>query len=223
MVDPQHCWSIPVLLSLLVGCSSSSTSQPESTPVPPAALVVKQVDQSQLPSLGDYFPPLDEGRVKLAPPADWSWGSRRQGYLVRMHLDKTRSVRLPRIWVTVEGAGEGAAEQLTPDNLVTHASFVQARLDRDGIKLLERVQPMVIGSVPCVRYVRVTRFRVRDAASESITAERQILETIQKGRQYTIDLQVHRGSLLTHRNKAYAVLAGMQFSKSMTDELEVGE
>jgi len=213
----SHCWSFSILLFILAGCSSSSPGPKTTTPAADTAPGIKRVDASQLPSLGDYFPPLDEGRLKLASPVGWSWASRREGYLARIFLDKTRRVRLPRIWVTVEDPGNGATDQLTEENLVAHARFVQSRLKGDGIKLVEQVQPLVIGTIPCVRYVRATRFRVREEKSQSLTAERQILETIQAGRRYTIDLQVHPGTVLRHRNEAYSMLAGMEFI-APTDE-----
>jgi len=210
------CWSISLLIFVLAGCSSSPTSPEAPLPSPGAGLVIKRVDASQLPELGNYFPALDEDRLMLAPPIEWNWASRREGYLARMHLDKTRRVRLPRIWVTVEDPPSGATDQLTEENLVAHARFVQSRLERDGTKLVEPVQPMVIGTVPCVRYVRATRYRVREKTSQSLTAERQILETIQAGRRYTIDLHVHPGTILRHRDDAYAMLAGMEFLTPMT-------
>lgn len=205
-------WSIFTLLFILAGCSSSTTSPTSTTSTSDAVLQIKQVDSSQLPPLGDYFPPLDEGRLALAAPADWGWASRREGYLARIFLDKTRRVRLPRIWVTVEDPGSETPTQLSNENLVQYARTVQSRLDRDGIKLVEQVQPMVLGTVPCVRYVRATRFRVRDEKSQSLTAERQILETVQAGRRYLIDLHVHPGTILRHRNEAYAMMAGMEFT-----------
>ena len=213
----SHCWSFSILLFILAGCSSSSPGPATPTPAANTPPGIKRVDASQLPSLGDYFPPLDEGRLKLASPAGWSWASRREGYLARIFLEKPRRVRLPRIWVTVEDPANGATDQLTEQNLVAHARFVQSRLKGDGIKLVEQVQPLVIGTTPCVRYVRATRFRVREEKSQSLTAERQILETIQAGRRYTIDLQVHPGTVLRHRNEAYSMLAGMEFI-APTDE-----
>ncbi|MFP6753062.1 MAG: hypothetical protein VB855_15375 [Pirellulaceae bacterium] len=208
--------SITLLVFFLPGCSSSPTSPDIPPPSPGAALAIKRVDASQLPALGDYFPPLDEGRLMLAPPSQWSWASRREGYLARIFVDKTRRVRLPRIWVTVEDPRDEATGQLTEENLVAHARFVQSRLDADDIKLVEPVRPLVIGTVPCIRYVRATRFRVREERSQSLTAERQILETIQAGRRYTIDLHVHPGTILRHRDDAYAMLAGMEFITAMT-------
>ncbi len=209
--------SITLLVFFLPGCSSSTTS-PDIPPASPgAALQIKRVDTSQLPALGDYFPPLDEGRLMLASPSEWSWASRREGYLARIFMDKTRRTRLPRIWVTVEDPRGEATGQLTEENLVAHARFVQSCLDTDNIKLVEPVRPLIIGTVPCVRYVRATRFRVREEKSQSLTAERQILETIQAGRRYTIDLHVHPGTILRHRDDAYAMLAGMEFITAMTD------
>lgn len=209
--------SITLLVFFLPGCSSSTTS-PDIPPASPgAALQIKRVDTSQLPALGDYFPPLDEGRLMLASPSEWSWASRREGYLARIFMDKTRRTRLPRIWVTVEDPRGEATGQLTEENLVAHARFVQSCLDTDNIKLVEPVRPLIIGTVPCIRYVRATRFRVREEKSQSLTAERQILETIQAGRRYTIDLHVHPGTILRHRDDAYAMLAGMEFITAMTD------
>ena len=209
--------SITLLVFFLPGCSSSTTS-PDIPPASPgAALQIKRVDTSQLPALGDYFPPLDEGRLMLASPSEWSWASRREGYLARIFMDKTRRTRLPRIWVTVEDPRGEATGQLTEENLVAHAHFVQSCLDADNIKLVEPVRPLIIGTVPCIRYVRATRFRVREEKSQSLTAERQILETIQAGRRYTIDLHVHPGTILRHRDDAYAMLAGMEFITAMTD------
>ena len=61
----SHCWSFSILLFILAGCSSSSPGPATPTPAAGTAPGIKRVDASQLPSLGDYFPPLDEGRLKF--------------------------------------------------------------------------------------------------------------------------------------------------------------
>ena len=141
MKGRPHCWSFSILLFILAGCSSPSTGPKTPTPAADTAPGIKRVDASQLPSLGDYFPPLDGGRLMLASPAGWSWASRREGYLARIFLDKTRRVRLPRIWVTVEDPRNEATGQLTEENLVAHARFVHGVEDAalDGLEAVADV------------------------------------------------------------------------------------
>ena len=73
---------------------------------------VKRYQLSDLKvGLGDYLPPLDEGRVEIARPAEWKVGSRQQGYVVWFH--RFRDVQLlPQIRVTAEPAPEAAPDAM---------------------------------------------------------------------------------------------------------------
>ena len=198
---------LPAILCLH-GCGPNAGSPASSDG---GALETKRVPADRLP-IGGLMPPMDDGRVVLAPPQDWYVAPRRRGYVVQFYRDKTRQVRIPRVWVTVEVSPFDDLETAGVDQLQQFTQRVAERLDADGITLIEPVRPMVIGSTPCVRYVRQTIFtREKGGKKERMTAERQVLEILVDGRLYTVDLHVPSRKMLAYRDAGYAVAASMQF------------
>ena len=199
-----------VLLSAasLVGCGGSEGGSGRIAAGTTSASGVKQYAAAQLPPVVLELPPLDEGRIEIPTPDGWQAASRTTGLVARFH-EKGRS-GIPQMIIKVEDAA-GAPESLTAENVVAYAAQVQAELDAQvaakKTTLLEPVKPMLLGSNPWVRYVVTGKLPNKERA----TIERQILRSVQRGRIYSIDLQVEANTLTKSRDHAYALAAGVKF------------
>jgi hypothetical protein len=161
--------------------------------------------------LGEYLnAELDEGRVKIAPLMGWQLPSRSKDYLVC--LKQSQAVALPRITVTVEEASLDDLQTVDEDNLDQLSRFVLDGMpEGDRKRIIEPIKPLVLGDTPCIRYVirsKPTRFK---KSAPARTYERQVLKTLQKGRLYTVTLDVFESTIKDYRDAGYAVMAGLQF------------
>jgi hypothetical protein len=174
--------------------------------------------------LGAYLPPLDDGRVEIAPPDGWGVLPRDSAYLTRFFKENRSG--LPRIDVRVEADRYGDLGTATDQSVEEFAQQVAAELEAEGTKPLEPVLPMLLGDVPCARYVVATKLRMGDRV---IAAERQRLLVLRDGRLYTVDLLVLAQTLKKDRDAAYAVVAGLRFpdpgaaGAELPDEATEGE
>lgn len=187
-----------LLLCLATGCGGKPAD--DDSPSEPA---VKEVSADKLPPLADYLPPLDEGRIQIAPPTDWKVLSRDNKYLMRMV--RGSEVGLPRILITTELLTPEGIDTATPENVVEFTAKVGAGLKERKAAVLEPALPMVIGENAFARYV------LKAKMGQSMI-ERQVLQTAWQGRMYTVDLQVtDQAEMKKHRDVAYAVAAGLKF------------
>ncbi len=163
---------------------------------------LKEIAVSDLKiGVGEYMPPLDEGRIELALPESWKFLSRHESYVVRFyHVDANS---LPRILVTVEEDSWDAAPTVSRENVEQFARYVARQLDEKGTKLIEPVKSMMIGPTPCARYVVAGKYH-------DVAVERQVLKTQLADRLYTIELQVFEGTILRYRDAGYAVAASLR-------------
>ncbi len=196
-------------LFVLAGCGGSTDTPSANGGGGPG---VKVVSANTLPPLGDYLPPLDSGRIEVAPPKDWKVPPRGAQYLARFVA--ADSSDLPRIEITGEDSSYGEIQTLTKDDLQKFADLISKELaDRQDV--LEPALPMIIGDTPYVRHVRKSLINFRGTSFDrKVPVERQILQTITGGRVYTVDLQVADGTLAQNpqnRDAAYAVAAGIRF------------
>jgi hypothetical protein len=163
---------------------------------------LKLVAAEDLPELGDPLPLLEDGTLKISPTVNMKVLPRRSSYICGFYFGEPSSP--PRLLLTAEPSDVESLGEVTQENLAEFAQRTEARLAKSNTKPLEAVLPMVIGGKPCVRYVLASRFKQADV-------DRQILETIHDDKLYRLDLQVYRGQILTYRDDAYAVFAGMEF------------
>jgi hypothetical protein len=194
-----------LLLTLsLVGCGGSANTSSEGRGGGGSAadLSVKRVDAAELPKLDEYLPPLDEGRIEVAPPAGWNRMAKTASYLCS--FTEAKGGRLPAIVVKVSEPTVEGFDNVNEENVAEFTQALQATLKEP----LEDAVPMVIGSNAFARYVKAAR--VKNAA-----AEVQVLATIQNGRMYTVELQVIAKAILAHRDHAYAVGAGLKFPQAV--------
>jgi hypothetical protein len=188
--------------ALLAGGCGPSDDQPRGRDTGAVDDRLKEVAISDLKTgVGEYMPPLDEGRIELALPEGWKFLSRHADYVVRFYHADPNS--LPRILVTVEEATWDAAPTVSRENVEDFARHVARQLDENDTKLIEPVKPMMIGPTPCARYVAAGKHH-------DVAVERQVIQTQLADRVYTIELQVFEGTILQYRDAGYAVAASLR-------------
>ena len=98
-----------LLAALLAGCSDDKAG--EKTSVNPSTdsadtgtangtVNIPSFAKADLVQLGGYLPPLDEDRIKVAPPVDWKVQPRSKDYVTQfVYIKKSRNLPLPRITI----------------------------------------------------------------------------------------------------------------------------
>jgi hypothetical protein len=170
------------------------------------------VDATDLPTVDRTTPPLDDGRVTVSLPEDWTWAPRSKDYLVRAQM--SRDARYPNVTVYAEAAPE--MEDASSENAKKLAETFRATLDKElaprGLKLEEPVHAIQIGDFFGVEYVRLAKI-----GADSV--ERLFLVTVKNSRKYTLELRTLQGSLPRFRPFGRAIAASMEFNP---DEQAVG-
>lgn len=167
---------------------------------------IAEYDPAKLPALDEPFGPLDDGRLKVAPPKGWFTPSRSSKYLVRFQA--TQSSTYPTVIVT--GEDEETIFEVTAENVAQFAAKVAAGLQKEGAELTAPVKPVKVGN----RYATVYE---RTARSGRNYLERMLLDTVVGGRRYTVELRALEGTLSQYRGYGLAVLAGIEFTRSATE------
>lgn len=195
--------AVPVLL---IGCGPQGPPAAE-TAAEPAAL------GDDLPLLGDYLPPLDGGRIEVAPPLGWAVPPRDSKYLVR--FTQSRQSSYPSLIIVAEDYG--GIFNVSEQNVDTFAEQMDDLLDGSGAsaKPSERATPFSAGSFVGVTYRRRGR---APADLKKIIVDRLFLDTVVAGRKYTIELRTRQGTVDQYRPYLLAVAKGIKFR-----ELEVIE
>jgi hypothetical protein len=203
-------WIVFLLLSVLLGCDQQRVETPPiEQPVakPEVARQVLGYRVDELSAIGAYLPELDEGRLQVAPPVDWRLAPRSNDYVARFVFD--RQSLLPMITVRVQEAEQENPGTLTRENVVSYVAALDASIDeRLRSSLKEPIEPLMLGDVPCARYVQAKAFR---RGERIIKASREVIETIRDGRVYSVELDAHVATLVEYRADAYAVMANMKF------------
>ena len=212
-------WIVASAASLaMAGCGGVGESKPdEGKPEvhSKSSAELKRYAASELPSVEEPLPPLDDGRVLLSPPSGWRLLPRDPKYLVRL-VKGTDNNSLPRITVAAEEAPEKFPD-VSEDSAASFAAEIEKLSTAvAGRKVLEPERPIVVGELVWSRHVRQLRTR-----GGSGVAAVQSLTTARKGRLYTIELTVESPgesaaeiakAVLAHRDAAYALAANCKFS-----------
>jgi len=184
--------------------SKAQSSDTTTTAAAPAKPTIEVVDTTKLKPLGDVLAPLDDGRVTLAPPADWVLGTRNKDRLALFQLAPDDAY--PSIVLTVSEIQD--AVTLSPENVDAFAAELQSQLDTEmtakKFELGEPVKAVQIGDFLGVTYMRT-------AKAKNTKLERCFLETVHSGRRYQIEMRTRAGSLHRFRPYLYGVAAGMKF------------
>lgn len=193
---------------LLAGCGGTEDPVPtgDNSSADTTSTAVKHIDAAKLSQLGDYLPPLDDGRVEIAPPARWIPRTKSKDFLCAFSKDK--GAQVPSIVVKVASPTTGEAfNEVTAENVAEFAVALKAELasGSSAKTILEQPLPMLIGRMPVARYVKA-------AEINNLPAEVQVLSTIHDGRMYTIELRVRPEEIKRYRDDGYAVAAGLKFA-----------
>lgn len=192
------------------GSSEAEPGAGASTALAPTEL--KKVDASGF-TLDGYLPPLDGGRIELAPPADWTPLPRDSEYVVRFYKDSKNG--LPRLEVIVEENNVGGLTDLSEATVTEFTAAVAKEMEASGVTVIEAPVPMVIGSVPCARIVSKLKLKI---GAGTILVERQTLALLHAGRLYKINLLVEANKLGESKDAAYAVCSGVRFPAAETPD-----
>lgn len=204
-------WAL-VLLALS-GCgdpdrASTSSNKDE----PSAAATIKRRTADSLKPIGDYLPPLDDGKIQIAPPAEWNTMPRDARYLAR--FVKGKASELPRITVTAWDSPLLEVSDLDESNAGLLTAHLIKEMKRDKKTVVEMPKPIILGDTLFVRHVR----RAKLPSGDNVVV--QGLDTIRAGRIYTIELialidapraEQYEASLTKWRDYAYAVAANLKF------------
>lgn len=159
--------------------------------------------------IGHYMPPLEGGALKIAAPSGWVWSRAGSDYLVGFHKEGSSLNNLPRILVTAEDSPSPGLSDVDEENVGQLVTLVLQSVDAS--KLKGTVEPIILGNTACARYVDL-------AKRKNALVARQTLETIARGRLYTIRLEAYDREFTKYRDMGYAVAASMEFGSPETTE-----
>lgn len=208
---------------LLAGCSNPVDPAPNGDGAPTdgspktvdglTILPLKTVAANTLPIDSERpFPGApDGGRLELNTPKEWDWLPKRSEYIAAFYFKDKNAP--PLIFLREAKYPVEGVETVTSESVAGFAEKVAANLKQNDVKPIEPIRPMMLGDTPVVRYVLLGK-RGNNAI------ERQILVTVQNGRQYEIDLQMYPKTMEMFRDAGYAVAASMKFISGASPEPE---
>jgi len=224
----QACWPVACLAIACLsfsGCGSEGGGGKASPAgAEKSAGAIKRRAADKLPAVGDYLPPLDEGRIEIAPPAGWNTMPRDVLYLARFVQGKVSE--LPRITVTAWDTPLPEITELTEANAGQLAAELVSQLKKDKKTVPEPPKPIILGETLFLRHVR----RARLASGGEVVV--QALDTVRGGRIYTVELfadinaprgEEYEASLTNVRDFGYAVAANLKFPSSESSASEPTE
>jgi hypothetical protein len=221
-LDQQQLWALAawaLAAMALCGCGGEPGGGTTGPPAKeqPAESTIKRRTADKLPAVGDYLPPLDDGKIELAPPAKWNTMPRDARYLARFVAGKASE--LPRITVTAWDSPLVEVADLDESNAGLLTGQLIKEMKRDKKTVVEMPKPIYLGETLFVRHVR----RAKMPSGDNVVV--QGLDTIRAGRIYTIELialidspraEEYEASLTKYRDEAYAVAANLKFDGAST-------
>jgi hypothetical protein len=160
--------------------------------------------------VAEYLPPLDDGKVGIAGPAGWIQLPGTSKQLVAFAPSKDKAY--PRINVTAADSPLPVLGDLTEENVEQFATVFDEPYKKKLKSLPEPAKPIILGGTPYIRQVRLVSLNKRQLVL-------QWLATVQKGRQYTVELfcevdpanpDNYAKPLTDARDYAYAVAAHLE-------------
>ena len=152
--------------------------------------------------LGDYMPPLDQGRLEIAAPKGWNWANPGGGVLVAFKPQDAEVNALPRVLLTVEDSPFLELDDVTSANVEELVSLVADSLGE--AKPQEPVRAVTAAGQPFAQYTLLAKRR-------SQIVVQQILKTIVGGRAYTLQLEVYQPQFDQHKMALNVIAASMKF------------
>jgi len=194
---------ITLALLVLGGCGSAGPGSPSSDSSSNQKYS-SSADTEKLALLDEYLPPLDDGRIEVAPPKGWYVPPRSPKYLFR--VQRTSKEALPVIALT----GQDWPELSALDSKSTD-QFIKA-LASEHQKDPKTYRPVQIGNRTWVAYRRRAKEPGRVARVLDVLA----LETVVDGRRYTLRLVCEANELDQWEPYLQAVARGIRFGPEVT-------
>jgi hypothetical protein len=188
---------------LLAGCgpSGSTGNRPASSGGGSATSQDGGIEQL----IGEYMPPLEGGKLEIAPPKGWNFSRAGNEYLVGFHPSSSSLSDLPRILVSVEASPFAGVDELQAANTKQVVQAVQATLASDQLK--SPAAAVTLGGRTWIEHVGLGK-------SRNALVARQVLQTVVGGRLYKIRLEVFDRHFDNQRKAGYAVAASAKFNTS---------
>ncbi|HPM81308.1 MAG TPA: hypothetical protein PLF81_11445 [Candidatus Anammoximicrobium sp.] len=152
--------------------------------------------------IGDYMPPLDGGRLEIAPPKGWEWANPGGGVLVAFKPKGAELNSLPRILVSVADSDSVGIDNVAADNVEAFARQVADSLPEPKPK--EPVRAVSLGKHQFARYITFGKRRNQVVAQQTVT-------TAVGGRVYTLRLEVYQHQFDKYQAALSAVAMSMKF------------
>lgn len=185
--------------------SGKSTSSPSG----PKTYTVEQLTKTA--KLGDALPPLDAGRVEIAPPEGWYVLPRdAKKYVVAMMREEGKQLPQIKVHSKESPAAVKDVANLTSGNVKDVIAKMGTSVARPSA---EPNTPIILGPNTWIREVRKAEMGGDKVALQSLT-------TIRGGRLFIVELIVaatvdgdYADELKKHRDAAYLLAAEMKFLK----------
>ncbi len=197
-------WVAFVAVLLFPGCGpSGSTSGNRSASSASGSASVSESGVEQL--IGEYMPPLEGGKLEIAPPKEWNFSRAGSEYLVGFHPSDSSLNDLPRILISVEASPFAGIDDLDASNAEQVVQAVKATLGDDQTK--SPPAAVTLGGRTWIEHVGLGK-------SRNALVARQVLQTVVGGRLYKIRLEVFDRHFGNQRKAGYAVAASAKFNTS---------
>ncbi len=195
----------------MTGCGKPSESTSE--PAPSEKKKPVEIPLDSLPPLSGTLPPLDDGRVEIAPPPNWHIPSRSSEYVVRFQI--TRKRRYPIIAVT----GEDYETVFNVSDKGTAETFAQQRsaaMAGEGVTLAQKVTPLRVGPHWGIAYMK-------QGKDKNNIIDQMIFETVVDGRKYKYEMRMLTGDFEKHKSIFFAVVGRTKFLRPAPSKKPAGE
>lgn len=163
-----------------------------------------QFEKDKLPGVEDFYVPLDENKLELAPPEGWNVLPKKPAYLIAFGADPAK--QRPMIVFNKDSNKElYGVNNLDHLNLEPFAGSIMAEQKTDKVRMVE------FGEFLGVTYTK----RMKDSSGPSF--DHFFLVTVIEGNRYTFRLITDEGGLDKYRDNLLAVVKGMKILMSRTD------
>ena len=185
-----------LFIGAVLGCDAANEQKPSTRS--------SAVNAKELPELDDYFPPLDDGGIEVAPPKGWHLPPRSNKYVFR--AQKSDQDNYPSILITAEDYDAAGISNVSKENVEQFAARVAEAVGKDK----SEVSRIELGTFVGAAYRK--RAKVRTPVTRILELLR--LETVAAGRKYCLELRSEDGFLKQDQAYLFAVAQGIKFLKA---------
>lgn len=151
--------------------------------------------------IGDYMPPLDRGKLEIAPPKGWDWANPGGDVLVAFKPKDAELNSLPRILLAAADSDSVGIDDVGPDNVEAFVRQISNSLPEPKPK--EPVRAVSLGKHHFARYITFGKRRNQVVAQQTVT-------TVVGGRVYTLRLEVYQHQFEKYQAALSAVAMSMK-------------